>query len=300
VYGLVVVAFMGLSLAVTATGTARFTVSMGYGAHVGYVVGAIFDVAKGILPAFVLTLLALRSLGSAIILGAAWVGLVVFSCLATHATVSTAIAGIERAGTWKMEVRSNLKAELTAAEQQLAALSRPAVPRPAKTVHEALVAERVPAGVWQDSQECSRIQDSVHFARACAQVVQLRRELAAAQDHERLTNRAAELRKGLADAPIVATSDPLPAAFSATLGRVLPIGGTEGVAILLTTVVELMSSVGLAALAVLYNARDQQLRSGTSRNGSLAVADQKGAAPPRPRVENPSLQGRLRPSPNPP
>ena len=115
-----------------------------------------------------------------------------------------------------MEVRGNAKAELTSVEQQLAALSRPVPPRPVKTVREALAAERVPANVWQDSQECSRIQDSAHFGRACAQVAQLRRELAAALDYERLSARAAELRKGLAEAPIVATSDPLPAAFSAT------------------------------------------------------------------------------------
>ena len=86
-----------------------------------------------------------------------------------------------------MEVRGNTKAELTTIEQQLVALSRPAPPRPVTTVREALAAERVPGSVWQDSQECSRIQESAHFARACAQVVQLRRELAAALDYERLS-----------------------------------------------------------------------------------------------------------------
>jgi hypothetical protein len=65
-------------------------------------------------------------------------------------------------------------------------------------------------------------------------VVQLRRELAAALDYERLSVHAADLRKRLAEAPIVATSDPLPAVFSSTLGRVLPIGGAEGVAMLVT------------------------------------------------------------------
>ena len=113
------------------------------------------------------------------------------SCLATHATVSTAISGIERTGTWKMEVRGNAKAELASVEQQLAVLSRPAPPRPAKTVREALASERVSPGVWKDSQECAAIQESVHFAKACAQVVQLRRELAAAQDYEHLSSHAA-------------------------------------------------------------------------------------------------------------
>ena len=38
--GAIVLAFMGLSLAITATGTARFAVAMGYSAQVGYAVGA--------------------------------------------------------------------------------------------------------------------------------------------------------------------------------------------------------------------------------------------------------------------
>jgi len=123
-------------------------------------------------------------------------------------------------------------------------------------VREALAAERVPPSVWQDSQECKAIQESAHFAKACAQVVQLR--LAAAQEYERLSMRAGELRGRLAEAPIVATSDPLPAAFSATLGRVLPLGGAEGVALLLTMVVELMSCCGLTGLSKLYRGRDQR------------------------------------------
>ena len=104
--------------------------------------------------------------------------------------------------------------------------------------------------------------------RACAQVVQLRRELAASEDYERLSARAAELRRGLSEAPIVATSDPLPAAFNATLGRFVPIGGTEGVALLLTVVVELMSSFGLVGLSKLHHERQ---RSGRPTKGSLVV-----------------------------
>ena len=176
---LLVVAFMVLSLLVTATGTARFAVTMGYLVGVGFAVGALFDIGKSLFPVWLRALWSRRARCSVGLLGIAWICLVTFSCLATHATVSTAISSIERTGTWKMEVRGNTKAELTSVEQQLAALSRPAVPRPAKTVREALAAERVSASVWQDSQECFRIQESAHFARACAQVVQLRRELAA-------------------------------------------------------------------------------------------------------------------------
>jgi hypothetical protein len=138
-----------------------------------------------------------------------------------------------------------------------------------------LAGERVPPGIWRESQECAAIQESVHFAKACAQVVQLRRELAAAQDYEQLSARAGDLRKSLAAAPIVATSDPLPAAFKATLGRVLPIGGTEGVALLLTTVVEIMSCFGLAGLRALTNSRDLRPPSGSPAEGSLTEAEQE-------------------------
>ena len=56
--GAIVLAFMGLSLAITATGTARFAVAMGYRAEVGYVVGGVFDFAKAVLPVALLVLLA--------------------------------------------------------------------------------------------------------------------------------------------------------------------------------------------------------------------------------------------------
>jgi uncharacterized RDD family membrane protein YckC len=278
--GAVVLAFMALSLAVTATGTARFAVGMGYDATVGYAVGGIFDVAKDLLPVGLLALSMRRALGVAAILGVAWICLVTFSCLATHATVTTAIASIERTGTWKMEARSNDKAALTAVERQLAALSRPTPPRPSRTVREAFAAERVPANVWQDSQECKAIQDSTYFAKACAQVVQLRRELAAAQDYERLSARATELRKNLAQAPIVATSDPLPAAFSATVGRFLPLGGTEGVALLLTMVVEIISCMGLAGLTKLRGGHSGKPAKGSLTSPSEAVLQGERGSPP--------------------
>jgi hypothetical protein len=266
---LVVAAFKVLSLFVTATGTSRFAVAMGYDARIGYVMGAVFEVAKEVLPVVLLALLCQRAIGTALMLGTAWVCLVAFSCLATHATVSTAIVSIERTGTWKMEVRGNTKAELSSIDQQLVALSRPTPPRPVKTVREALAGASVPASIWKDSQECANIQESAYFMKACSQVVQLRKELAAARDYERLSLRATELRQGVAEAPIVATADPLPAAFSATLGRLLPVTGTEGVALLLTIVVELISCVGLGAFAVLCNTHKQ-------REGAPAIASLPG------------------------
>ena len=176
-----------------------------------------------------------------------------------------------------MEIRGNSKAELAAVEQQLAALARPVVPRSAKTCEE-LGAQIVPPGVWKDSNECNGIHESAYFQKACAHVVLLRRELVAAQDYERLSTRAGELREGLAEAPIVATSDPLPEAFGATLGRVLPMNGKEGVGLLLTVVVELMSAFGFAGLRslaanskVMENANDGTLPDVVSEPPSMTA-----------------------------
>jgi hypothetical protein len=274
--GVMVIAFMVLSLLVTATGTARFAVSMGYDSKVGYAVGAIFDLAKGLLPLGLLALWSRRAAGCAALLGIAWICLMTYNCLATHATVTTAISSIERTGTWKMEVRGNTKTELASVEEQLAALRHPTPPRPVKTVAESLTATRVPPGIWRESHECAEIQESAYFAKACSQVVQLRHELAAARDYERLSMRAGELRNGLAGAPIVATSDPLPAAFSATLGRVLPIGGAEGVALLLTMVVEIISCCGLAGLRALRSSGDQLPPLETPAKSSLTLPDYEG------------------------
>jgi hypothetical protein len=95
---IVVVAFMALSLAVTAIGTGRFAVAMGYDVKAGYAVGGFFDLAKGFLLMALLALWGRRSLGLAAVFGIAWACLVTFSSLATHATVSTAIGAIERGG----------------------------------------------------------------------------------------------------------------------------------------------------------------------------------------------------------
>jgi hypothetical protein len=264
----VVVSVMALTLCVTATGAARFIAPMGYGTELGYGVGIILELLKDVLPLAVLALWMRRQRGLAIALGAGWVCAAAFGWLMTHATITTAISSIERNGTWRMEVRGNTKVELVTIEQQLASLSHPMPPRPAKTVREALAAERVPASVWLDSEECAKIQESGHFAKACSQVVQLRRELAASEDYERLSAQAREKRKALAEAPILATADPLPKAFSATLGRLVPLEGREGVALLLTIALEVVSSFGLAGVGALYRMRDGSPH--TPKGGSLA------------------------------
>jgi hypothetical protein len=50
---------------------------------------------------------------------------------------------------------------------------------------------------------------------------------------------------------ILAIEDPLPRAFAATLGRVVPVDAHFGVALLLTLVIEIISCFGLAAVSAL-------------------------------------------------
>jgi len=86
----------------------------------------------------------------------------------------------------------------------------------------------------------------------------------------------------------------LPDAFSATLGRVLPVSGKEGVALLLTAVFELMSAFGFAGLRLLANAKAMDPRTLASCRWPCR------REPLRQRARDPSLgNGRL-PSPRPP
>ena len=291
--GAVVLAFMGLSLAVTATGTARFAVAMGYRAEVGYAVGGVFDIAKALLPVALLVFIVRRAFFSLAVIACAWLGLVTYSSLATHATVSAAIASVARSGTWKMESRTNTKSELGDLERRLTVLSQPMPPRPSRSVAAALADERVPVGAWRDSHECASIRGSRYFEKACSKVLGLRRELAVAKDYEMIEVRVGELRYALATAPIVATQDPLPRAFAATFGQLVPLDGDVGVALLLTLVVEIMSCFGLATVGLLREEQENKnvlgdrvdhqsrrftprQRSGTSPQG--ATAARKNAA----------------------
>ena len=252
IYGMFI-SFMVVSLIITAAGTGRFSQAMGFGERTGWAVGAVLDFAKEVLPLAIMTLLQKRAGLTGAVLAIAWLGLATYSCLVTGATVSMAIAEIERHGTWQMQVRSGTESELASIEQQITALAEPKIPRPAKAVREALATEAVPAAIWRDSRECLSIRDSNYFQKACRRVLELRRELTSAEEYERLDNRVRELRERLAGSPVIAVSDPLPEAFETSLGRLVPLDGRSGVALILTTVVEIMSTLGFAALRIMRN-----------------------------------------------
>ena len=131
-FGAIVLAFMALSLAITATGTARFRRQWDIEQRWAMPSAPFSILPKRLLPIALLVLFARRAFLLFVIIGFAWIGLVIYSALATEATVSTAIAAIERNGPWKTEARSGTKAELAAIEKRLDVLSQPAPPRPTK------------------------------------------------------------------------------------------------------------------------------------------------------------------------
>jgi hypothetical protein len=245
------VAFMVFSLVITASGTARFSAALGLGSASGWAVGAVFDLAKDVLPLVLRKLMARRAIVLFVPFAVAWICLVTYSCLATDATVRLAIGAIERGAAQAMQGRSGLESELGSVEQQQAALTAHLTPRPARVVREALAAEAVPPEVWRDSRECLGIRDSTYFQRACGKVLDLRRELTEAEEYERLDARAEDVRKHLAATAIAPISDPLPESFEATLGSWLPINGNAGVALLLMVVTEILSTLGTTAMEYL-------------------------------------------------
>ena len=126
--------------------------------------------------------------------------------------------------------------------------------------------------------DVARIRDSKYFQSACAKVLELRREWAEAKDYEQLDVRARELWQVLAGTPLVAASDPLPEAFAATLGRLLPIDGRVGVALLLTLVIEIMSCFGLAALRALGGETTREAQSVRETLGHPHIGGDPGIA----------------------
>lgn len=92
---------------------------------------------------------------------------------------------------------------------------------------------------------------------------------------------------------------PLPAAFSATLGRFVPLRGPEGVALLLTMVVELISCSCLAGLSALRHgfpgraaAKHSPFLGNLKWEGGSAPLEQKGLTAPSGTLPKPSLTSR--------
>lgn len=147
---------------------------------------------------------------------------------AMHATTSNTIQG------WTTTLRR--------AGEQLALVVRARAP---SVVEAELAGQLVPAAIWKRTQGCSELTLPESHS-ACARVLALRQELAAAQSAHALEARIDEARQQLATKPVVGqNADPQVAGLAAMLG-------TEestlrrGLALLLAVLVEFGSAFGFA------------------------------------------------------
>jgi hypothetical protein len=147
---------------------------------------------------------------------------------AVHAAASKVIDG------WTATIRR--------AGEQLALVERARAP---SVVEAELAAQLVPTAIWKRTRECVELT-LPESQSACARVLALRQELAAAQSAQALETRIDEARRELAAQPVVGQSaDPQVTGLAAMLG-------TEqatlrrGLALLLAVLVEVGSAFGFA------------------------------------------------------
>jgi hypothetical protein len=167
-----------------------------------------------------------------------WSAAVALSGLATHATTYTLVATADYTATKNAETRGNIAAAHQRVTVQLDTLTRSS-PRPVNTVEKDLAWAN---SVLRPPLDCTRVPDE--GSRACRRVVELRKELAAAADFERLIKEEQELREKLASLKIEAANDAMPQAYEASIGLITKMDGKNGIALLVTIILGLASAFG--------------------------------------------------------
>jgi len=215
--------------------------------------GAAIDLLKGLCAYATFESWRDRS-GSAVLWAAGFIILFLLSCLCQHATVKNLLLDAERAGTHASRGHSVLVAEIQALDDQIEAIKARGTPRPSATVSWAIKTSTVPANVRKTSADCLQPEDAF-TSKACAPLRQLRAELAAAEDLERLEGKVSALRKEYAGATIVADRDPLATSFDELVAPLLhsltgsSVRGEVGVPFLALIALEIFSCFGPTLIA---------------------------------------------------
>ena len=165
--------------------------------------------------------------------------------------------------------------------------------RPEQIIQAELAAQMVPAATWRRTRECSEL--TLPESRdACARVLTLRQELAAAQSARALEEQIAEARRQLATVPVVGPSaDPQVAGLAALVGTEEPTL-RRGLALLLAVLVELGSACGFA-LASAATANPSSRPQAPSQRRTTAPSNAPRASEPSSVVGFPQRsQGKLR------
>ena len=142
----------------------------------------------------------------------------------------------------RASVQEQQTAWVTTVRRADARLATVSAARPAAVIEADIAAQAVPSQVWVRTRECAD-PSLAKLHGACAPILKLRRELAAAHAAEGLEAQISETRKQLATLPTVATSDPQVAALSRILGATEP-ALRDVLAMMLAVLLEAGSTLG--------------------------------------------------------
>jgi hypothetical protein len=241
--------------AVTAFCAVSFGANLQYGLSLGktpidkttYAAASVAaDVFKMAAPLLVLSLRGQRqhTLAAAGLL--LWLGCVTWSMTSAVGFVLSTRGEVIADHATKTATRHGWEAKVERDETQLATLGRH---RPSAVIKAQLAEAAVPLHIWRRSHQCS--DPTVEESRsACAPVLGLRKELAAAEAAERLEAQLVAGRAELATAPVAGSvADPQAGALARLLGLDEAAVRT-GVALLLAGLIEAGSALGFTLVSV--------------------------------------------------
>jgi hypothetical protein len=207
-----------------------------------------------------------------------WFAAFALSSVAVHSVIYSMLASADHSAAQKSETRANLKVTLAGVDAQIASLSKPAVPRPLKTVQEELGWFALPLSLRRATDHCRRIVLDEH-RKACKEMLSLRKELATSGDYEHLRRSAEVLRTQLAALPIEAAQDQMPRSFELIYGGVAKIDGKEGIALTVMLLLTLVPALGPFCLDIVSRGHGDTLEDAAPRGQAPT------AAPPAPAQE---------------
>jgi hypothetical protein len=173
----------------------------------------------------------------------AWCLAAFLSMLAADSTIYDVLATADRTSAKAAETRENVTAALGGVKAQLALVSTP-LPRPSKLVEQELGWEPLlPEAVRRATRDCTRLVSNA-MPEGCKKRVELRKELAAATEYERLSLRAEKLRVELHGLGTEVGQISMARSFDISLGRFLRIDGKDGIALMGMLILSLTSAFG--------------------------------------------------------
>lgn len=204
------------------------------------------DLLKISVPALVLTIWQQGRGVVAVIALLLWGGAMTWSTSSAMGFAVSTREAVSASRKVDLETRHGWIVTVERAETGLAALGPQ---RPSSVIRADLDATVIDPKIWQWTRRCAELHNQL-AQRACAPVLGLRRELAAADEAKRLETKAATARTQLATAPVVGPQPDPPATAIARITGVDEGTVRVGFALLLAGLVEAGSALGLALVSV--------------------------------------------------